>query len=109
MGNMKAEYEIFLRKVAKDAGMDFDKEFSKKAFMNPLANDMFHNLVSGALKGLETVSIATFDFKLVAIVKLLQSWVKEKRDEIEKTKIQTQYGADAYKADAYKNYGNWGY
>lgn len=106
---MRADYEEFLRKVAKDAGMDFDKEFSKKAFLNPLANDMFHNLITGALKGLETVSIATFDFKLTAIVKLLQAWVKEKREEIEKQRIQTQYGADAYKSDAYKNYGNYYY
>lgn len=88
---MKNEYSEFLIKVASDYGL---KDcLSKKAFMNPLQNDMFARLLKGALKGLETVSIATFDMKLIAIVKLFQAWMNEKLAEVEKSKQQTQYGA----------------
>jgi hypothetical protein len=40
--------------------------------------------------------MASFDFKLTAIIKLLQAWMTEKRTEIEKNKVQTQYGAGAW-------------
>ena len=91
---MKKEYSDFLIKLAKDYGMpDLP---SKKAFLNPLANDMFARLLSGALKGLETVALASFDFKLTAIVKLLQAWMTDKRNEIEKERQQTQFGAGSY-------------
>ena len=92
---MRNEYEQFLKKVARDTGYDFNN-LKKVAFMNPLSNQMFATALSGALKGLEMVSIATFDFKLTAIVKLLQAWLKEKREDLEKERIQTQYGADAW-------------
>jgi hypothetical protein len=100
---MKPEYEQFLKVIAEESGMDLSMA-PKKAFLNPLANNMFANLIESALKGLEAVSIATFDFKLVAIVKLLQSWVKEQREAIEKQRVQTTYGADAWKSNPYGNY-----
>lgn len=53
----------------------------KVADLNPLDNSMWSNLIDGALKGLEVVALATFDWKLTAIVKLLQSWIKDKREE----------------------------
>lgn len=89
---MKREYEQFLLKIATDYGMDVQR---RQAFMNPLKNSMLSNLIDNALKGLEAVSIATFDFKLTAIVKLLQSWIKDQKEKLEKEK------STAYKSDYY--------
>lgn len=90
---MKSEYSKFLEKVAIDHGMDLTR---KVAFGNPLENSMFNNVIDGALKGLEMVAIGTLDFKLTGIVKLLQSWVKDKREELARTKHETQYGHGSY-------------
>jgi hypothetical protein len=110
---MKEEYTKFLEKVARD----YNYPVRKLSFLNPFSNDMFARAVDGALKGLEMVSLATFDFKLTAIVKLLQSWVKDKRDELKKEQIQAQYGSGAW--EEYKRnpndpkwndpYGNYGF
>jgi len=107
---MRKEYEDFLKKVAADSGMDVTR---KEAFMNPLSNDMFARLLSGALTGLDTVAIATFDFKLVAISKMLRAWYDSKMEELQKERIQTQYGADAWdeyqkNPSQFNNYNNYG-
>lgn len=109
---MNKEYEKFLKKVAEDAGIDLNH---KKAFLNPMENEMYAKLVGGALKGLNVVALATFDFKLVAIHKLLQVWYDGKVEEAQKAKIQREYGADAW--EEYKqnpsqfdnNYGGYDY
>jgi hypothetical protein len=106
---MRSEYTEFLKRVASDSGLDM----SKTAMMNPLENDMFARLINGAVKGLETVAIASFDFKLVAISKMLRVWYDDKMKELQKNKIQTQYGADAWDEskyqpnDPYSGYSNF--
>lgn len=70
------------------------KLMNKAGFENPLNNLSWANLIDGALKGLEVVSIASFDWKLVGIVKLLQSWLKDKREEQAVTEQQVLYGAN---------------
>ena len=87
---MKIEHERFLEQVAKEAGYDLNK---KTAQQNPLENSMWGNMIDGALKGLEIVAISSFDLKLTAIVKLLQSWLKDRREEKRQQDLQTQYGA----------------
>lgn len=66
----------------------------KLGFENPLENSSWANLIDGALKGLEIVALASFDWKLVGIVKLLQSWLTEKREEQAAQNQQIQYGAN---------------
>ncbi|MDC1299882.1 hypothetical protein N8Z24_00085 [bacterium] len=96
---MKPSIEKFLEEIAKEAGYDASK---LKKCANPLENSMFSNLIDGALKGLEMVALATFDIKLTAIVKLLQSWVKDKRAELEQQK-QNEFGgySDSYSDDSF--------
>ena len=77
---MEPEVNKLLEKIAKDAGYDFSQ---KRAFLNPLENTMFKNMVDTGLKALEGVALVTLDWKLTAIVKLLQSWVKDKQAELE--------------------------
>lgn len=86
---MKVIYEKFLERVAKDAGYKFDK----KAQQNPLENSMWENMLDGALKALEIVAISSFDLKLTAIVKLFQSWLKDKREEKRQKEQEAMYGA----------------
>ena len=62
--------------------------YRKEAFGNPLENSSWSTLIDGALKGLEMIALATFDWKLTAIVKLLQSWIKDKREEMAAEKEQ---------------------
>ena len=91
---MREDYQKFLEKVAKDANYDLSK---KGQALNPLENSMWENMLDGALKGLEVVALATFDIKLTGIVKLLQSWLKDKRAERDLQRQQTQFGAgDSY-------------
>jgi len=85
---MKPSEEKFLLEVLERAGFDFQKV----AESNPLENSMFENMIDGALKALEVVSVATFDWKLVGIVKLLQSWLKDRREEKALHKKQQEYG-----------------
>ena len=75
--------------VRKAAGL-----LSKLGFENPLENSSWSNLIDGALKGLEVVSLATFDWKLCGIVKLLQSWLQDKRDEMAAQKQQIEQAAN---------------
>ena len=66
----------------------------KRGFFDIFGNGSWANLIDGALKGLEVVAIATMDWKLTGIVKLLQSWIKDKREEEAATKQQILYGAN---------------
>ena len=69
-------------------------KFPKSAQQNPLENSMWENMIDGALKALEVIAISSFDWKLTGIVKLLQSWLKDKREEKKKKNMQQQYGVD---------------
>lgn len=87
------KYEIeYLRRIAKEAGV-FDKiAMNKVAEQNPLENSMWENMITGALKALEVIAIATLDWKLTAIVKLLQSWLNDRKKEKEESRKKTEYG-----------------
>lgn len=98
---MRPDYEKLLEKVAKDAGYDLSK---KGQALNPLENSMWENMLDGALKALEIVALATFDLKLTAIVKLLQSWLKDKREEKARKQQEAMYGAgysESYRDDSF--------
>ena len=102
---MKAEEEIFLRSVVGDLPTKLDKRTAEAD--NILDNSMWSNLLDGALKGLEIVAIATLDWKLTGIVKLLQSWLKDKREEKARQRQQELYGA-GYKAPSQEtSYDPW--
>jgi hypothetical protein len=81
---------------------------SKQAFENPLTNSHWSNLIDGALKGLEFVAIASLDWKLTAIVKLLQSWINDKREEKAQKERSEQWGANSYLVDNTQNYSSGG-
>lgn len=53
----------------------------KTAYSNPLENSMWENMLDGALKAMEIVALASFDWKLAACLKLFDSWMKDKREE----------------------------
>lgn len=101
---MEEKYENFLKRVLDKEGMShlYSRASMRKAsrlmeklgFQNPLENSGWSNLIDGALKGLEIVAIATFDWKLTGIVKLLQSWIQDKREELAKEKQDREYGAN---------------
>lgn len=98
---MRPDYEKLLERVAKEAGYDLSK---KGQALNPLENSMWENMLDGALKALEVVALATFDLKLTAIVKLLQSWLKDKRAEKAQKAQEAMYGAgynESYKDDSF--------
>ena len=86
---MKEEYTKFLNRVAKEAGLDLSKVAQAT---NPIENSMWENMLDGALKALEIVAISSFDIKLTAIVKLLQSWLNDKREEKRKKEEEAMYG-----------------
>jgi uncharacterized protein (DUF305 family) len=88
----------YLEEVAKRHGFDFSKVSRRIAQQNPIENSMWENMIDGALKALEIVAIASFDFKLTAIVKLLQSWLKDRREEKAKKKQDYAYGHGSYDA-----------
>ena len=86
---MEVKVAKFLEKVAREAGYDLSK---RGQALNPLENSMWENMLDGALKALEVVAISTFDMKLTAIVKLLQSWLKDKREEKARKQQEAMYG-----------------
>lgn len=96
-GVMTNTMEKLLKRALDEAGMSHVyRKLSKRknAFENPYDNSMWANMLDGALKGLEFVALATFDWKLTGIVKLLQSWIKDKREEqVAATQVQ-EYGAN---------------
>lgn len=121
---MKQEYSNFLKTVLEDDGYGLTPmsrismkvlkrslaAATKLAQQNPLENSMWENLIDGALKGLEIVAIGSLDWKLTAIVKLLQSWIKDKREEKARIQQETQYGAGSYGQQSFNydtsfNYG----
>jgi len=101
---MEEKYEKLLRKVLDKEGLShlYSRKSVRRAarlleklgFQNPLENGSWSNLIDGALKGLEFVAIASFDWKLTGIVKLLQSWIKDKRQEMAEQKQTQEYGAN---------------
>jgi len=48
---------------------------------NVLTNAYWETLVRGSLKGLEKVALESMDWKLTALVKLLQSWLTDQEEE----------------------------
>lgn len=103
-GVVKPKHEKLLQSVLDAEGLSHLYSWSsvkraarlmeKLGFENPLENSAWSNLIDGALKGLEIVALATFDWRLTAIVKLLQSWIQEKREEMATQKQQQEYGAN---------------
>jgi len=89
LDEMAPEVENFLRCVIKESGVDFP---SRHTAGNPLDNSYWANLVDGALTALEVVAIGSLDWKLTAIVKLFQSWLKDKRAEKQELKTKTEFG-----------------
>jgi hypothetical protein len=73
-----------LEELAKD-DPHLRNALKKVADTNPLENSMWSNMLDGALKAVEVVSVATFDAKLLVIVKLFQSWLSDKREELKKS------------------------
>ncbi len=88
--------ENLLKRVLDKEGLShlYTRRGRKRAFQNPFENSSWANLLDGALKGLEIVALATFDWKLTGIVKLLQSWIKDKREEQQRDKQTQEYGAN---------------
>ncbi len=82
----------YLRRMAREYGIFNKVTIPKTAQENPLDNSMWENTLNMALKGLETVAILSLDWKLTAIVKLLQSWLKDKREQRDQRKRETEYG-----------------
>ena len=84
--------------VGKDLMDELEAKYSKMdktaQEANILENSMWANMIDGALKALEIVSIASLDWKLVGIVKLLQSWLQDKREEKARKDTESQYSYD---------------
>lgn len=100
------KYELkYLSKIANEYGIFEKINFDKRLATNPLENSMWENMLNGALKALELIAIGSLDWKLTAIVKLLQSWLKDRKEEKAKTKQQTEYGYGGY--DTYDTYDTY--
>jgi hypothetical protein len=94
---MDYKVENLLKRVLDSHGLSHLYKSSfirKRGFLDIFGNGAWANLIDGALKGLEVVAIATMDWKLTGIVKLLQSWIKDKREEEASYKQQVLYGAN---------------
>ena len=89
----------YLKEIAKKYGIYDRIAKSKRADQNPLENSMWENMINGALKALEAVALMSLDWKLTAIVKLLQSWLKDRREEKVRMQQQTEYGVGGYSYD----------
>ena len=100
---MKAEEELFLRQIVGNLHT-LDKRVATDDILD---NSMWSNLIDGALKGLEIVAIGTLDWKLTGIVKLLQSWLKDKREETALKKQKELYGAGYSAPSQEKPYDPW--
>ena len=72
---MTPREEEFLRSIV--AGV----QLPRRVGSNPLDNSYWATLIRGALKGLETVASYSMEWKLVALVKLFQSWLADKEAE----------------------------
>lgn len=101
---MEDKIEHLLLEIAKAYGQDAlvrealkkkEESLSRKtADQNPLENSMWENMIDGALKGLEIVAVASLDWRLMGIVKLLQSWLSEKREERRKRQMDLTKGVN---------------
>lgn len=88
---MDAKEEKFLREIYEKQVATIDR---KTAQVDPYENSMWANLIDSGLKGLEVVALATFDWKLTSIVKLLQSWVADKKEERRQKLQREQFGSN---------------
>jgi len=85
---MRPEEEKLLADIFERSGLKFPSRIAS----NPIDNSYWSNLIDGALNALEIVAIGSFDWKLVGIVKLLKSWLSDKRSEKEELRKKTEYG-----------------
>ena len=92
---MRPEEEKLLAEIMGD----FGEKFPVRTASNPIENSYWSNLIDGALNALEIVAIGSFDWKLVGIVKLLKSWLKDKRREKEELRMKTEYGYNHEQVD----------
>jgi len=105
------EKEYLKRVVGKKTMDELEKLASLKKFSqesNVLDNSMWSNMIDGALKGLETISVMSLDWKLIGIVKLLQSWINDKREDKKKRDMEQLYGTGYESADNTTEYDPWG-
>lgn len=100
---MRVEEEKFLRSIVGNLHT-LDKCAETGDILD---NSMWSNLIDGALKGLEIVAIGTLDWKLTGIVKLLQSWLKDKREEKKLKEQRELYGAGYSAPSQEKPYDPW--
>jgi len=114
---MKPEYTDFLKTVLETEGFGVVPTTklsakllrkvlaygAKYAQQNPLDNSMWSTLLDSALKGLEMVAIGSLDWKLTAIVKLFQSWLKDRREEQQLAKQQAD-PSNSYNFDTSYNF-----
>jgi hypothetical protein len=100
---MRPEEEKLLAKIVKESGITFP---ARSAANNPIENSYWSNLIDGALNALEIVAIGSFDWKLVGIVKLLKSWLSDKRREKEELRMKTEYGYNHEQVGYPANGGN---
>jgi hypothetical protein len=101
---MKAVEIQLLEQLAQEYGI-FEKMGKRRVAQDVLENSMWANMINGALKALETIAIMSLDWKLTAIVKLLQSWLKDQREKQEQKKQESEWGA-GYHSDTYNQGGS---
>jgi len=97
---MKAVELQLLEQLAEEYGIFEKMGKRRRVAQDVLENSMWANMINGALKALETIAIMSLDWKLTAIVKLLQSWLKDQREKQEQKKQESEYGA-GYHSDTY--------
>lgn len=84
---MKDEIQLYFDKMP-----TIKKALCKNA-SNPLENSHFVTLLESALKGLEFVGYATMDWKLLTIIELVRSWMKEKQEELKASKQTVDFNS----------------
>ena len=94
---MRPEEEKLLAEIIQESGIIFPV----KNASNPVENSYWSNLIDGALNALEIVAIGSFDWKLVGIVKLLKSWLSDKRREKEELRAKSERGYNNNQVDAW--------
>jgi hypothetical protein len=102
---MKREEEKYLARIV---GLKKVAELSKSAQGIVLENSMWENMIDGALKALETVALLSLDWKLMGIVKLLQSWLEDQREAARAKQMQNQYGWGHEETSTGTSYDEWG-
>ena len=92
----KEQFDKFLETFSRNISANMDKEAS-----NPLDNSHFVTLLESALKGLEYVGYATMDWKLLTIIELVRSYIKEKQEELASSKRQKDIGNSGFGSGIY--------